>query len=282
MFNQRNMIILAAVVVSGILLLLVFSGGKNSEQPRVKITEGTANAQSGQEAAPQELFDQAMAYKEDGELPKAQQILRLIYNEYIDYERIEDVQQELERINMRIIFSNTPSPSATIHEVVKGDTLGELAKKYGTTIELIKRSNNLDSNIIRIGQKLRIWSGRFNIFVDKSQNILILKEGEHVIKVYNVSTGKNNSTPVGSFKVTNKLTDPVWFNKGVVVPPESPANVLGSRWLGFDIPGYGIHGTVEPDKIGEQVTAGCVRMLNTDVEELYSIIPVGTEVAIVN
>lgn len=281
MFNRRNIIIVASVAAAGLLLILLLGGGR-SDKPRVKIQEGTANAQSQQEAAPDELFAQAMAYKEDGELPKAQQILRLIYNEYIDYERIEEVQRELEMINMRIIFSNTPSPSAVIHEVVKGDTLGELAKKYGTTIELIKRSNNLNSNIIRIGQKLRIWQGRFNIFVDKSQNILILKEGDNVIKVYNVSTGKNNSTPVGSFKITSKLTDPVWFNKGVVVPPESPANVLGSRWLGFDIPGYGIHGTVEPDRIGEQVTAGCVRMRNQEVEELYSIIPIGTEVTIVN
>ncbi|MCA9402886.1 MAG: L,D-transpeptidase family protein [Candidatus Omnitrophica bacterium] len=282
MFNRRNIIIAAVVAAAGILLLLMLGGGGSDDKPRVKIQEGTANAQSQQEAAPQELFEQAMAYKAEGELPKAQQILRLIYNEYIDYEHIEEVQRELEAINMRIIFSNAPSPSAVIHEVVKGDTLGELAKKYGTTIELIKRSNNLDSNIIRIGQKLRIWRGEFNIFVDKSQNILILKEGDNVIKVYNVSTGKNNSTPVGSFKITSKLTDPVWFNKGVVVPPESPANVLGSRWLGFDIPGYGIHGTVDPDKIGQQVTAGCVRMRNSDVEELYSIIPVGTQVAIVN
>ncbi len=53
-------------------------------------------------------------------------------------------------------------------------TLAELAKKHGTTIELIKRSNNLSSNVIRIGQKLRIWTGTFNIFVDKSQNIPII------------------------------------------------------------------------------------------------------------
>jgi lipoprotein-anchoring transpeptidase ErfK/SrfK len=76
--------------------------------------------------------------------------------------------------------------------------------------------------------------------------------------------------------------DPVWFNKGIVVPPESPQNVLGSRWLGFDLSGYGIHGTIEPDTIGQQVTAGCVRMHNKDVEELYNIIPRGTRVAVVD
>jgi len=115
-----------------------------------------------------------------------------------------------------------------------------------------------------------------------TENILMLKTGEKVVKVYNVSTGANNSTPVGEFTITTKLTDPVWFNRGVVVPPESPENVLGSRWLGFDLPGYGIHGTVEPETIGKQVTAGCVRMRNEEVEELYSIIPFGTKVVITN
>ena len=112
--------------------------------------------------------------------------------------------------------------------------------------------------------------------------MLLLKEGDDVIKVYRVSTGSNSSTPVGEYKITSKLVDPVWFNKGVVLPPESPQNVLGTRWLGFDLPGYGIHGTIEPEAIGQQVTAGCVRMRNEEVEELYSIVPLGTEVTIVN
>jgi len=67
-----------------------------------------------------------------------------------------------------------------------------------------------------------------------------------------------------------------------VVPPESPQNVLGTRWLGFDLQGYGIHGTVEPETIGQQVTAGCVRMVNEQVEELYTIVPIGTKVKIVD
>jgi len=76
--------------------------------------------------------------------------------------------------------------------------------------------------------------------------------------------------------------DPVWFNKGVVVPPDSPANVLGSRWLGFDLPGYGIHGTIDAASIGQQVTAGCVRLRNEDIEEIYSLVTIGTEVVVVD
>jgi len=52
--------------------------------------------------------------------------------------------------------------------------------------------------------------------------------------------------------------------------------------MGFDLAGFGIHGTTEPQTLGRQVTQGCVRMLNAEVEELYAIVPVGTEVTIVD
>jgi len=77
------------------------------------------------------------------------------------------------------------------------------------------------------------------------------------------------------------MEDPVWYKEGAIVPAESPENILGSRWLGLSEKGYGIHGTVDPDSVGQQATQGCVRMLNADVEELYAIIPVGTQVTTV-
>jgi len=111
----------------------------------------------------------------------------------------------------------------------------------------------------------------------------LLTHQDEVLKVYKISTGEGNITPVGNFEIVSRLVDPVWFPPGGgAIPPESPQNVLGTRWLGFDLSGYGIHGTIDPESIGDQVTAGCVRMYNEDVEELYSIIPRGTQVAIVD
>lgn len=238
---------------------------------------------NSQELQAKELYTQAEHFRRDGEAIKAKEIYQEILVKHPDFDNIMAVQGELESLNMKLIFSNTPVPDKTVvHEVIVGDTLGKIASQYGTTLELIKLKNNLKNDVIRLGQKLLIWTGKFNILVDKSQNTLILKDGNEIIKIYNVSTGANNSTPVGTFKITSKLIDPVWFNRGVVVPPESPQNVLGSRWMGFDIPGYGIHGTIEPETIGQQVTAGCVRMINGEVEELYSMIPLGTEVVIVD
>ena len=272
--SKRNLLI-----GGGILLLVILGGIGISRLYQNGAQESAASAGT---LTVKQLYDQAAVLRKDGRMLEAKKLYLQILQDHPDYENMEAMQKELENLNMQIIFSNLVTPETVLHEVKNGDTLGKIAKEYNTTVELIQKSNNIKKDVIRAGQKLRIWRGKFNIFVDKSQNILILKEDNEVVKVYRVSTGEKNSTPVGEFTIVNKLEDPVWFNRGVVVPPESPANVLGSRWLGFDMPGYGIHGTIEPETIGQQMTAGCVRMLNKEVEELYSLIPIGTKVVIVD
>lgn len=184
-------------------------------------------------------------------------------------------------ISLETILFDAQTPQAAVYKVQPKDTLMKIARKFHTTIDLIKKRNHLDSDFIRDGEKLSIWTGRFNIVVDKSDNTLTLQNDDRVIKVYPVSTGKEStSTPTGEFTIKDRLVDPVWFHHGIVVPPGTPENFLGTRWLGFDRPKYGIHGTVEPEFIGKSVSGGCVRMRNEDVEELYMLIPEGTKVLI--
>ena len=191
-------------------------------------------------------------------------------------------QERLGTINLEILFSPLATASDQMVVVQAGDSLARIAARTGTTVDLLMKANHLTSSIILPGKKLKIPGGRFSLVVDKSQNTLTLKSGEEVVKVYAVATGQGNSTPVGTFKVTNKLVNPVWYTVGAVVPPDSPQNILGSRWMGISAQGYGIHGTRDDTSIGKSVTAGCVRMHNADVEELYSIIPIGTEVTIID
>ncbi len=272
---NKKILIAGAAMAALVVIVIVWPKGADVK------SENPVTVSHTQEA--KKLYAQAVELRQKNELARAKEVYKEIIQSYSDVDNIAAIQQESETVNLQILFSRIEVPQKTVmHEVVIGDSLVKIAKKYNTTIELLRRSNNLTGDIVRLGDKLRVWTSPFNVFVDKSQNILILKEGNEVVRVYSVSTGENNSTPVGTFKITTKLENPVWFNKGIVVPPESPQNVLGTRWLGFDIPGYGIHGTVEPDNIGKQVTAGCVRMRNEEVEELYSILPIGTEVVVVD
>ena len=218
-----------------------------------------------------------------GDLLKAKEAYQKIIEKYPGSNNISKTQEALDNLNIKILFSPAMTPDSFTYEIQKGDTLTKIAKKFNTTTELILKANGLKDANVRIGKKLKISKAKFSVVVDKSQNILTLKSDQEIVKTYKVSTGKNSCTPVGTFKVTNKLIDPPWYpSAGGMIPAKDPKNVLGSRWIGLSKQGYGIHGTIEPESIGKSVTEGCVRMKNAEVEELYSIIPIGTEVVILD
>ena len=229
---------------------------------------------------PQASFDAALALEQKKEWFNARQSWQQFIESFPDFERIEEAQEHLSKANIELLFSDAATPESVVYVVLKGDTLGKIAKEYHTTVELIQRRNGLKNYLIKAGDKLSIWNAPFEIYVDKSRNILLVKSDNEVFKVYRVATGAGNSTPTGSFTIKDRLLDPVWYHHGVIVPPGTPANFLGTRWLGFNIPKYGIHGTVEPERIGQSVSAGCVRMRNEDVEELFTYIPEGIKVTI--
>ena len=64
--------------------------------------------------------------------------------------------------------------------------------------------------------------------------------------------------------------------------PNTPENPLGTRWMGFDLESYGLHGTTEPDSIGKSRSLGCIRMLNPEVEELFELVGEGTAITVMD
>ncbi|UJF35830.1 L,D-transpeptidase [Paenibacillus hexagrammi] len=122
-----------------------------------------------------------------------------------------------------------------------------------------------------------------SILIDKSSHILVVYVNETPVYTFMVATGKGNLTPVGEFRIANKIKHP-WYNRKSI-PGGDKRNPLGTRWLGISIPNtggyrYGIHGTNRPYSIGQSVSSGCIRMLNRDVEFIFKHIPVGTRVVI--
>ncbi|MBD3246133.1 MAG: L,D-transpeptidase family protein [Candidatus Omnitrophica bacterium] len=264
--------LIAVLCLAAPLGFLSCAGG---ETPR----EVTTEVETG---GPSEFMEEAAQAEKRGELVVAKKYYQRAKERMDNSAKLNDIQQKIEDVNIRILFSPVPTECSTTYTVEPNDALVKIAKKFDTTVNLIKRANNLESDIIIPGQELKVNTCPFSLAVDKSQNLLFLKQEGEILKTYTVSTGKNNSTPVGTFKVVNKLKNPTWFRTGAVIPPDSPENILGTRWMGFDVTGYGIHGTKDPDNLGKQVTLGCVRMRNSDVEELYDIIPTGTEVTIID
>lgn len=268
--NKKLLIIIIAVLaIAGIFVIL---RGKKIDN-RVHTDKPSSSRHS--------LFSQARQLEVKGQLQEARLLYQKLVNDFPESPEVMDWQKKTEDLNIKLLFSPVLTPKSIIYQIRPGDTLNKIAREHKTTTELIMKSNNINDALIVPGRKIKVYNAPFNILVDKSQNILMLKDNEEIVKTYTVSTGKNNCTPVGKFKIVNKLPNPTWFKSGAIVPPQSAENVLGTRWMGFDLAGYGIHGTIEPKDLGKQVTQGCVRLSNADVEEIYSIVPVGTEVTII-
>lgn len=109
---------------------------------------------------------------------------------------------------------------------------------------------------------------------------------------FRVAIGRDEwATPIGRFKVREKLVDPdfVQFDwaypervYGRVAP--GPDNPLGERWIGFTTSAYGwqigFHGTPHPELLGQAVSHGCVRLRNADIVDLYRRVTIGTPVIV--
>ena len=273
---RTRLLIIGAIIVVVILVGLLIIGNRGK---KTLLGEGEFSEQA---ASLSDILNEAKKQESEGNLQRAKELYVKLVDDFSNYPKVAKWQEKIGQLNTTILFSPAIIPGSILYEIQSGDSLAKIAKKYNTTVELLKRSNGLSSDKIIKGNKLKVWTKPFNIVVDKSQNTLILKFNDEVLKIYTVSTGINNSTPVGNFKIINKLVNPTWHKPGAVVPPESPDNILGSRWMGINREQYGIHGTTEPQTLGQQITQGCVRMSNSDVEELFSIVPVGTEVTIID
>ena len=101
--------------------------------------------------------------------------------------------------------------------------------------------------------------------------------------------------PVGTLRVKvlapnpNYTFDPDIFveseegrelGRKLIIPP-GPNNPVGLVWIGLDAPGYGIHGTPEPEKVGRTESHGCFRLANWNAVALLGLVEVGTEVEVV-
>ncbi len=60
--------------------------------------------------------------------------------------------------------------------------------------------------------------------------------------------------------------------------PPGPRNPVGTAWIGLSLPGYGIHGTPEPEKISATQSHGCFRLANWNANKVLRMVRVGTPV----
>ena len=136
---------------------------------------------------------------------------------------------------------------------------------------------------LRQGETLKIPRQELSVLAWRGARVVAVFAGDYPVRIYSCSVGrKGHETPLGSFSLGICEEKPVYYPSGLpAVPYGNPENPLGERWMGYkESPSYGLHGTNSEDTIGSFESEGCIRMHNTDVIELFDLLPVGTLVEI--
>jgi lipoprotein-anchoring transpeptidase ErfK/SrfK len=125
------------------------------------------------------------------------------------------------------------------------------------------------------------------IWIDRATNTLRLYDSTKLVRVFRVATGRSQyPTPSGMWHVVDKQENPWWrppnspWAVGAKPIPPGPGNPLGTRWMGLDAAGVGIHGTPDAASIGYSASHGCIRMHISDAEWLFGHVEIGTPVYI--
>ena len=135
--------------------------------------------------------------------------------------------------------------------------------------------------------------GAGSITIDTKSRYLYLSLGDGKAMRYTVGVGRPGFTWSGKVRVGRKAEWPAWTPPPEMLKrrPDLPKfmkggidNPLGARAMylynGKRDSMYRIHGTSEPETIGKAVSSGCIRMLNTDVSDLYTRVKIGTSVTV--
>jgi lipoprotein-anchoring transpeptidase ErfK/SrfK len=151
------------------------------------------------------------------------------------------------------------------------------------------RDKDLPTELRRQSVYYRTEQPPGTIIVNTHDRYLYLIMGNGVAMRYGVGVGRDGFQWGGIQKITLKREWPDW-----VPPPEmivrqpylprwmagGPGNPLGARAMNLGGTVYRIHGTNAPQTIGQAVSSGCFRLVNDDVIDLYTRVPLGTKVMV--
>jgi L,D-transpeptidase ErfK/SrfK len=191
----------------------------------------------------------------------------------------------------------------------KEDTLTDIARRFNVGYEEILRANpkvdpwlpGADREIVVPTQFVIPNAPRTGIVIDIAAMRLFYfpphKSGEpQIVITHPIGIGKVGwATPEGVTKIVRRQADPTWRvpvsvlkehhengeDLDKVIGP-GPDNPLGKYAFYLQWPSYLIHGTNKPAGVGLRSSHGCIRLYPEDIEQLYGMVPIGTQVRVVN
>ena len=261
-------------------------------------------------ASASDALRQGQAQHQAGNLLAARDLLSsAIFSGKLSPQEEDLAVKEASAVSQRAILSNElfEGDSYTYPYMCKtGDTLTgpkgivESSKLYVPARGILLINKLMRGEDIRPGQRLKLVKGPFHAIVSKSKftmDLFIQRDGGEKIfvKRVKVGLGKNDCTPIGSFKAAagGKLEHPPWdpppgsgMRERILHGEEGYAFGPKGLWIRLEgtedktapIHDIGIHSTNDPNSIGKANSLGCVRMSDDDIDLVFSLLYDGRSV----
>jgi lipoprotein-anchoring transpeptidase ErfK/SrfK len=153
------------------------------------------------------------------------------------------------------------------------------------------RGGGYGSSPVPRGQVMLAGYAPGTIVINTGERRLYLVQGGGQAISYGIGVGRDGFRWSGTHRITAKKEWPGWtppaqmLRRRPDLPRHMPGgieNPLGARAMYLGSTLYRIHGSNEPETIGQAVSSGCFRMTNEDVADLYNRVSVGTVVVVKN
>jgi len=194
----------------------------------------------------------------------------------------------MDRLNVlarRIYF--TPEIHYTDpHQVRFGEKVEGIAQKYRVSPEYLIRLNRLTAATpLKAAQPLKVIQGPFSAVVDVSDLEMTIHAQGYYVARFPVGFGNETPIPHGKFRIAEKQLDPAYNSPDGLIPAAHPANPLGTRRIGLrdehgTLSAFAIHGTSDSGSIGRLEGQGGLRLKPSDVEAVYDLLTVDSELII--
>ena len=226
-------------------------------------------------------FEAAAKLRQEGRLTDARSALTAFLQKYPTSRNTEAAKDLLGDVNMDILLSKYPSPEKQEYIVKRGDVLARVAAKTKTTPELIMRTNNLSTTMLRIGDRLLISHPQFSLFVQRKAQTLTLLDKGNFFKRYHIRAMKLPSRQQP--RMTARVAESMAWRDGKRVGFGTKEYVGSARWIRLTAPGYVLYPEPEagkPPPGGVPPPPTGLGMAASDLEELSGLVNSKTPVTI--
>ena len=241
-------------------------------------------------------LEHAQALANKGELSEARAVLVKALTTAPRSPVTRELRDLLGDINTQIFFSKEPSPRKTEYTVKRGDALVSIARRLESSTEAITRVNNLDSTLIRPGEKLLIPQLDFTITIDLPRERVVVHDSRGFFTQYPIVSVE--LPPAQHSSIQTKVTARSFWQNGKPARPNQRLQNESTPRIDLGRTGYVLYGVdensdstseidIEADDDKTRVSRAANRpprgiaMLKDDITEIELLIRKGTPVTVI-